>query len=103
MIRSLFTSESVTEGHPDKLCGQRSDAILDACLKEDEKTQVTVAYENGRPVCMDVVLVSAQHGEGAGQERLRDALINEVIVLVCSTWLDEKTRVLTNPTGCFVR
>ena len=31
----VFTSESVTEGHPDKLCDQVSDAVLDACLKHD--------------------------------------------------------------------
>jgi S-adenosylmethionine synthetase len=36
----LFTSESVGEGHPDKMCDQISDAILDACLKEDPKSKV---------------------------------------------------------------
>jgi S-adenosylmethionine synthetase len=36
----LFTSESVSEGHPDKLCDQVSDAILDACLKQDPKSRV---------------------------------------------------------------
>ncbi|QHX35792.1 S-adenosylmethionine synthetase [Spiroplasma sp. TIUS-1] len=36
----LFTSESVSEGHPDKLCDQISDAILDACLKEDPYSRV---------------------------------------------------------------
>ena len=36
----LFTSESVSEGHPDKVCDQISDAILDACLKEDPKSRV---------------------------------------------------------------
>ena len=35
MARHLFTSESVTEGHPDKICDQISDAILDAILAED--------------------------------------------------------------------
>jgi S-adenosylmethionine synthetase len=38
----LFTSESVTEGHPDKICDQVSDAILDACLKEDPMSRVAV-------------------------------------------------------------
>lgn len=42
MVRSLFTSESVTEGHPDKLCDQVSDAILDACLAQDEQSRVAV-------------------------------------------------------------
>ena len=33
----LFTSESVTEGHPDKMCDQISDAVLDACLEQDPR------------------------------------------------------------------
>lgn len=36
----LFTSESVNEGHPDKICDQVSDAVLDACLREDETSRV---------------------------------------------------------------
>merc|ERR1711975_205977 len=36
----LFSSESVNEGHPDKLCDQVSDAVLDACLAEDPKSKV---------------------------------------------------------------
>ena len=36
----LFTSESVTEGHPDKLCDQISDAVLDAILQEDAEAHV---------------------------------------------------------------
>ncbi|HRY22049.1 MAG TPA: S-adenosylmethionine synthetase N-terminal domain-containing protein, partial [Flexilinea sp.] len=36
----LFTSESVTEGHPDKICDQISDAILDACLEQDPYSRV---------------------------------------------------------------
>jgi len=35
-----FTSESVTEGHPDKLCDQVSDAVLDACLEQDPRSRV---------------------------------------------------------------
>ena len=40
MSRYQFTSESVTEGHPDKLCDQVSDAILDAILAQDPKARV---------------------------------------------------------------
>ena len=36
----LFTSESVSEGHPDKVCDQISDAVLDACLKQDKFSRV---------------------------------------------------------------
>src|SRR3989338_2519340 len=42
MTRYLFTSESVTEGHPDKLCDQVSDAILDEIYKDDPKARVAV-------------------------------------------------------------
>jgi S-adenosylmethionine synthetase len=40
MSEYLFTSESVTEGHPDKLCDQVSDAVLDACIAEDKTSRV---------------------------------------------------------------
>ena len=40
MEKRLFTSESVTEGHPDKLCDAISDAILDACLEQDPMSRV---------------------------------------------------------------
>ena len=39
-MKRLFTSESVSEGHPDKVCDQISDAILDACLKDDAESRV---------------------------------------------------------------
>jgi S-adenosylmethionine synthetase len=42
VARRLFTSESVTEGHPDKICDQISDAILDSLLKEDPASRVAV-------------------------------------------------------------
>ena len=39
-MRTVFTSESVTEGHPDKLCDQISDAVLDAILAKDPMARV---------------------------------------------------------------
>jgi S-adenosylmethionine synthetase len=42
MSRRLFTSESVTEGHPDKIADQISDAVLDAMLKDDPESRVAV-------------------------------------------------------------
>ena len=39
-MKRLFTSESVTEGHPDKLCDQISDSVLDAILKDDKMARV---------------------------------------------------------------
>lgn len=48
-MKSLFTSESVTEGHPDKICDQISDAILDECLRQDPESRVAAetATKNG--------------------------------------------------------
>ena len=49
-MKKLFTSESVCEGHPDKLCDQISDAILDSYLKLDSKSRVACevcAHKNG--------------------------------------------------------
>jgi len=42
VARRLFTSESVTEGHPDKMADQISDAILDAMIKDDPSSRVAV-------------------------------------------------------------
>lgn len=42
MKNYFFTSESVTEGHPDKLCDTISDCILDECLKQDKNSRVAV-------------------------------------------------------------
>ena len=41
-MRYFFTSESVTEGHPDKLCDYISDSILDECLKQDKNSRVAI-------------------------------------------------------------
>src|SRR5512147_214902 len=40
MSRFTFTSESVSEGHPDKVCDYISDSVLDACLEQDPKSRV---------------------------------------------------------------
>ena len=42
MKKYLFTSESVTEGHPDKVCDYISDSILDECLKQDKNSRVAI-------------------------------------------------------------
>lgn len=232
MTRTLFTSESVTEGHPDKICDQVSDGILDACLQQDPdsrvavecltktgvivvageittkaqvdipsvargvlkeigytksshgidadtcavlvhlekqspdiaqgvdasttkeqgagdqglmfgfatnetpellplpillahrlaqrlsyarkagvipylgpdgKTQVTVEYENDKPLRVDTVLVSSQHDEGIDSDTLRKDIISKVITPVVGNWTDANSKILTNPTGKFVK
>jgi S-adenosylmethionine synthetase len=58
----LFTSESVTEGHPDKICDQISDAVLDACLAQDPRARVAceVSTKTGFVVLLGEITTSAQ-------------------------------------------
>lgn len=57
----LFTSESVTEGHPDKMCDQISDAVLDACLKDDPMSRVACecATKTGFVIIMGEITTNA--------------------------------------------
>ena len=61
MARKLFTSESVTEGHPDKICDQISDAVLDAILEQDPNGRVAceTAVTTGMVLCMGEITTSA--------------------------------------------
>ncbi len=79
----------------------RKEKILEY-LRPDGKSQVTVEYDNGRPVRVDTVLISTQHREGVDPEQLRQDIITHVIrPVIPEEWLDG-TRFLVNPTGKFV-
>ena len=58
----MFTSESVTEGHPDKLCDQISDAVLDACLEQDPRSRVAceTATKTGYVMLLGEITTRAQ-------------------------------------------
>jgi S-adenosylmethionine synthetase len=60
--KTFFTSESVTEGHPDKLCDQISDAVLDACLEQDPRSRVAceVATKTGFVLLLGEITTKAQ-------------------------------------------
>ena len=62
MSRYLFTSESVTEGHPDKICDQISDAVLDAILQQDPMARVAceTTVTTGMVLCMGEITTSAR-------------------------------------------
>ncbi len=72
-------------------------------LRPDGKSQVTVVYEDGVPVAVDTVVISAQHDEAVTQEQIREEILRNVIhaVIPDSLWTDE-TKVYINPTGRFV-
>ena len=75
-------------------------------LRPDGKTQVTLAYEDGKPVGIDSVLVSTQHDEALNQSDLRDLIVAHVIDPVLrDDGLDLDTadmKILVNPSGRFV-
>ena len=72
-------------------------------LYPDGKTQVTVEYEDGKPVAVDTVVVSAQHAADATQEEIREGIMKHVILpVIPKELLTDKTRYFINPTGRFV-
>ena len=72
-------------------------------LRPDGKTQVTIVYEDGKPVAVDTIVISTQHDEDVTLEQIRKDLIEHVIKpVVPADLLKEETRIFVNPTGKFV-
>jgi S-adenosylmethionine synthetase len=73
-------------------------------LRPDSKSQVTIEYEDHRPVRVDTIVISHQHDPEIGHDRIKEALVEMVIkpTFAQSGLFDEKTRVFINPTGRFV-
>ena len=72
-------------------------------LRPDAKSQLSVIYENGRPVAIDTVVLSTQHGPEPEYRELEQAVIEEIIKPVLpAAMINDKTRYLVNPTGRFV-
>ena len=72
-------------------------------LRPDGKAQVTVEYEDDKPVHIDTVVVSTQHDEHVTYEQLKSDILEHVIrPALPAALFDERTRVLINPTGRFV-
>ncbi len=72
-------------------------------LRPDGKTQVTVEYDNGKPVRIDAVVVSAQHDPSVSQKTIARDVTEKVIDAVIPAELrDENTKLYINPTGQFI-
>ena len=72
-------------------------------LRPDGKSQVTVNYEDGRPVSVDAVVISAQHDPDISMEQLRRDIREKVILKVIpEKYLTPETKIFVNPTGRFV-
>lgn len=80
----------------------RKEKILDY-LRPDGKVQVTVEYDDNKPVRVDTIVVSTQHTENIEQDRLKKDIKEHVInKIIPHNLLDEKTKYFINPTGRFV-
>jgi len=72
-------------------------------LRPDAKSQVTLRYEDGKPVAIDAVVLSTQHDEDISQSDIQDAIMDLVIKEVLpAQWMHADTRFHINPTGQFI-
>ncbi|HJQ24103.1 MAG TPA: methionine adenosyltransferase [Blastocatellia bacterium] len=85
-----------------RLSDVRKEGLMDY-LRPDGKSQVTVEYENHKPVRVNAVVVSSQHSESVSNEQLHEEVIHHVIkAVVPEEMLDASTKFFINPTGRFV-
>ena len=85
-----------------RLAQVRKDGTL-PYLRPDGKSQVTVAYEDGRPVAVDTVVISTQHAPEVSQEQIaRDMMTHVIRPEIPAELLSDKTKYFINPTGRFV-
>lgn len=85
-----------------KLTEVRKEGVLEY-LRPDGKTQVTIEYDDGKPVRVDAVVVSSQHSPDIAIDKLREDITREVIVpTIPAGLMDENTKIYINPTGRFV-
>lgn len=72
-------------------------------LRPDGKSQVTVEYDDGKPVRIDAVVISSQHSADVELDRIRRDVIRNVIEpVIPAELMDEETKIFVNPTGRFV-
>jgi len=72
-------------------------------LRPDGKTQVTIEYDDEKPVRVDAVVVSTQHDEHVSLEQIREDLLTHVIKhIIPESLMDGQTKIYVNPTGRFV-
>jgi len=84
-----------------RLAAVRKDRTL-SYLRPDGKSQVTVLYEEGRPVKVQTVVIAAQHDPDVASEQIEQDILQEVIHPALQEWIDDSTEILINSSGRFV-
>jgi S-adenosylmethionine synthetase len=98
MPMPIIYAHKITE----QLAKVRKENVLDF-LRPDGKSQVTIQYENDKPVKVDSIVVSTQHIPHISQSDIKEGVIEEVIKKVIpAEMLDEETNYYVNPTGRFI-
>jgi S-adenosylmethionine synthetase len=77
-IRHVFTSESVSEGHPDKVCDQISDAILDACLAQDENAHVACETAVGPNLVVNLGEITCKGWQNVNPEAIVRQVVKDI-------------------------
>ncbi len=94
----IYLSHRLTEG----LSIARKNGTL-PFLRPDGKSQVTIKYEDGKPVCIDTIVISTQHAPDVKYNHLKDAVIEEIVQKVIpKEYMQDNIKYHINPTGKFV-
>lgn len=94
----IYLAHRLTEG----LAKARKDGTL-PFLRPDGKSQVTIKYENNKPVFIDTIVISTQHSPDVEYKHLKDAVIEEIVQKVIpKQYLQDNIKYHINPTGKFV-
>jgi S-adenosylmethionine synthetase len=85
-----------------RLAECRKKGVVDF-FRPDGKSQVTVEYDDGKPVRVETIVISTQHDSAVSNSRLEEAVREEVVApIVPDGLLDDNSKILVNPTGRFV-
>jgi S-adenosylmethionine synthetase len=85
----------------EKLSEVRRTEVLPWVLP-DGKSQVSIEYENGRPIRIETIVVSTQHKDSKSHSAIESLITDSVILPVCEDLMDIETKIYVNPTGKFV-
>ncbi len=98
MPAAIYYSHRLVE----KQAQLRKDNVL-PWLRPDAKSQVTLRYDNGKPVAIDAVVLSTQHDEGISQRDIHEAVMDLIVKeTLPAEWLHADTKFHINPTGQFI-